>query len=218
MKKKLVYILTNPSMQGWIKIGWTDDINKRLKSLNAPTSIPLSFRVYATLEVENAYEVEQSIHTIFDNIDKTLHSIEKNEKGKVRVREFFQISPEKAYIVLREIAKLTHNEKNLKLGIPTEKEIIEEEIVESNNKRKNASFADLGLQKGDELLYLRDSTIKCTVLNDKNSVQYNGVETTLSAIGKQLTGYNVNGYKLFTYENETLWDRRLRLEDEAAII
>jgi len=216
MGKGLVYILTNPSLQGWIKIGYTDDlnINKRVSELNKSTSIPLSFRVYATLEIENPYEIEQSIHTIFDTIDKRLHSIEKTESGKERVREFFQISPEKAYIVFREIAKLTNNEKYLKMGVPTKKEIEEEKIGESNSKRTNASFEQLGIQVNEELVFLKDKSITCKVINNKNGVIYQGEETTLSAIGRKLMGYNVNGYKCFMYENETLWDRRLRLESE----
>ena len=64
MKKGLVYILTNPSMPDWVKIGFTDneDIHQRLKELNSSTAVPLSFRVYATLAVENPREIEQHIH------------------------------------------------------------------------------------------------------------------------------------------------------------
>jgi hypothetical protein len=216
MSKGLVYILTNPSLQGWIKIGYTadEDIKKRVKELNVSTSIPLSFRVYATLKIENAYEIEQSIHTIFDTIDKSLHSIEKTEDGKERIREFFQISPEKAFIILQEVAKLTHTEKDLTLGIPTKKEIEEEEIGENAGKRKNITFEELGLQKDDELVFLKDKTIRCKIVDNKNTVLYNNEETTLSAIAKKLLGYNVNGYKMFMSQNETLWDRRIRLENE----
>ena len=48
MAKGLVYILTNPCLDGWVKIGMTerDDINQRLRELNSPTSI--LFRIAAT--------------------------------------------------------------------------------------------------------------------------------------------------------------------------
>ena len=111
MKKGLVYILTNPSMPDWVKIGFTDDenIEKRLRELNSSTAVPLSFRVYATLCVENPREIEQHVHALFDLIDDSLHSIEKNENGKKRVREFFQVSPSKAYSVLERVAILNNN-------------------------------------------------------------------------------------------------------------
>lgn len=43
MPKGIVYILTNPSLDGWIKIGMSarNDINRRLIELNRPTNIPL---------------------------------------------------------------------------------------------------------------------------------------------------------------------------------
>ncbi|RHU76804.1 GIY-YIG nuclease family protein [Butyribacter intestini] len=50
MEKGFVYILTNPCLDGWVKIGMTerDDIESRLRELNSPTNIPLSYRCYAT--------------------------------------------------------------------------------------------------------------------------------------------------------------------------
>ena len=37
-------------LDGWVKIGMTerDDIESRLRELNSPTNIPLSYRCYAT--------------------------------------------------------------------------------------------------------------------------------------------------------------------------
>lgn len=60
MSKGLVYILTNPCLDGWVKIGMTErnDINKRLQELNSPTNIPLSYRCYAVYEVENPRDVD----------------------------------------------------------------------------------------------------------------------------------------------------------------
>ena len=56
MKKKrekvgVIYIFTNPSFPEYVKIGYADDVNKRLKSLNASTAVPFAFRVYATYDV-----------------------------------------------------------------------------------------------------------------------------------------------------------------------
>ena len=92
MAKGLVYILTNPCLDGWVKIGMTerDDINQRLRELNAPTSIPFSYRCYATYAVDDPRSAERCIHSIIDNINSSLRARETLENGRVREREFFQ--------------------------------------------------------------------------------------------------------------------------------
>lgn len=45
-KKGVIYILTNPSFPDYVKIGYADDIDKRLKQLNRSECIPFAFRVY----------------------------------------------------------------------------------------------------------------------------------------------------------------------------
>ena len=52
-KKGVIYILTNPSFPDYVKIGYADDIDKRLKQLNRSECIPFAFRVYATYEVNS---------------------------------------------------------------------------------------------------------------------------------------------------------------------
>jgi len=68
MSKGIVYILTNPSLDGWVKIGMStrNDIDARLAELNRPANIPLSFRAYAIYEVDKPHEVEKNIHNLFD--------------------------------------------------------------------------------------------------------------------------------------------------------
>ena len=66
-----MYILTNPCLDGWVKIGMTElnDIERRLQELNSPPNIPISDRCYATYEVENPLEVERRIHSLIDRVD-----------------------------------------------------------------------------------------------------------------------------------------------------
>jgi predicted transport protein len=104
-RKGLVYILTNPSLDNYIKIGVTEDLESRLKALNNKTAIPLSYRVFATLkvDVEKMKKVEQLVHKYFNQY----RAKEIDNNGKVtRSREFFSVSPEKAYEYLFEIADL----------------------------------------------------------------------------------------------------------------
>ena len=51
--KGVIYILTNPSFPEYVKIGYADDIDKRLKQLNRSECTPFAFRVYATYEVNS---------------------------------------------------------------------------------------------------------------------------------------------------------------------
>ena len=48
-----IYILTNPSFPQYVKIGYADDVEKRLAQLNRSECIPFAFRIYATYEVQS---------------------------------------------------------------------------------------------------------------------------------------------------------------------
>lgn len=139
MTKGIVYLLTNPCLEGWVKIGMTgkDDIAARLKSLNASTSIPLSFRVYAEYHVEKPEEVEQSIHKLIDLVDSDLRAREFDDNARIiREREFFQISVENAYKIFKEVARLRNDSNALVLISPTEEEIEEQEIAQRKQRKK----------------------------------------------------------------------------------
>ncbi|MDR3182206.1 MAG: GIY-YIG nuclease family protein [Planctomycetaceae bacterium] len=132
MTKGYVYILTNPCMPGWVKIGMTDKtVEERVKSLNSHDNIPLRFRIYAFLETENAYNVEQSIHKIIDAVDAELHAREELEGGGTREREFFDMSPAAAYTVFEQVAALLGDSAKLTKIEPTEKERTEENIAKA---------------------------------------------------------------------------------------
>ena len=92
-----------------------NDIERRLQELNAPTNIPLSFRCYAVYEVENPAMVEENIHSIIDQVDDSLHAREQLDNGRMREREFFKISPERAYRIFKNIAALRGDQDKLKL-------------------------------------------------------------------------------------------------------
>ena len=212
MSTGIVYIFTNPCLD-WIKIGSTrkDNIQNRLNQLNSSTAIPLRFRVYATLEVTNPEIVEKGIHDLLDSIHPELRAIDESPNGKKRVREFFRISPEKAYIVFKVIAEVMGISNKLILHTLTEEQQREEEIA-TQRYRSRTTFRELQIKPNTELLFLKDESIRCTTHDDDNKVLYNGEITTLSNITKNILKESTNGYKLFLYNGETLWDRRLRLE------
>ena len=91
-----VYILTNPSFrEDWVKIGKSSrPVDVRSKELDN-TAVPLPFEIFATIKTVKYNEVEKLVHNIIDNL--TNFRIRQN-------REFFNVAPQKALEILKEIA------------------------------------------------------------------------------------------------------------------
>ena len=107
-----VYIMTNPGFKEYVKIGYAKNVEERLNTLNASSAVPFSFRVYATYKVTSELS-DKEVHKIIDNLNPELRTKE-NEGGKKRVREFFTMTPERAFSILESIAKINGLEGNLK--------------------------------------------------------------------------------------------------------
>ena len=85
----IVYILTNDSMPGIIKIGITEStVEERIKTLDN-TSLPLPFRFYFAIESIRYKDIEKLAHNAFSD-----YRVREN-------REFFRIDPERAVSALR---------------------------------------------------------------------------------------------------------------------
>lgn len=91
-----VYILTNPSFrEDWVKIGKSSrPVDIRSKELDN-TAVPLPFEIYATIRTSKYNEVERLVHKTIDRL--TDLRIRQN-------REFFNVSPEVALDILKDIA------------------------------------------------------------------------------------------------------------------
>ena len=79
-KQGVIYILTNPSFLEYVKIGYADDIDRRLAELNRTECTPFAFRVYATYAVQTRL-TDLKIHEMIDRINPALRSID-NVNGK----------------------------------------------------------------------------------------------------------------------------------------
>ena len=213
--KGVIYILTNPSFPDYVKIGYADDIQKRLAQLNRSECIPFAFRVYATYEVSSRLS-DLKIHAIIDKLNPDLRSVE-NFNGKQRVREFYAMSPEDAYSILEAIAEIHGCTDKLERKPLNEDEKIAEETAqeidtESTERASNFSFARCQIPIGAEIQYCDDPDITATVVGDR-SVEYGGVTMSLTALAKQLSGkkYAIAGPRFFKYKGEWLNDIRHRL-------
>ena len=63
MSKGFIYVFTNPSFPQYVKIGYAEDVKKRLDELNRSSATPFAFRLYAYYKVSNRLE-DKVIHKI----------------------------------------------------------------------------------------------------------------------------------------------------------
>ena len=127
MTKGVIYILTNPSFPDYIKIGYAQNIEQRLRQLNRSETIPFAFRVYAIYEVESRL-TDKELHKLIDTLNPDLRTIETFD-GKERVKEFYAMSAEDAYSLLECIAKISGTLSRLKRMEPEGHEILDEKIA-----------------------------------------------------------------------------------------
>lgn len=216
----VIYILTNPSFPDYVKIGYADDIEKRLQQLNRSECIPFAFRVYATYEV-NSRLSDLKIHSIIDKLNPNLRSIDKFN-GKKRVREFYAMSPEDAYSILEAMAEIHGRTDKLTLIPPSEDDVEAEETaedIEEQTKERQAPFrfSMCQIPVGAVIEYSNRnderSGITCTVVDD-HTVEYQGKKWSLSALASMLTQskWGVAGPRFFKYNGEWLNDIRKRLD------
>ena len=156
---KIVYILTNQSMPDTIKIGITDNLERRMRELDN-TSTPLPFECYYAVEVEDARDIERLLHQAF---------------GDLRVnnsREFFRMSPENARILLERFGKEVVIGE---IDLPNEdKKALNKAVSEARSIREAFNFNMVSIEPGSELTFLRNENEKATIkpIHGKLSKKY----------------------------------------------
>lgn len=196
---EIIYILTNESMPGLCKIGWTEDLKKRLQSLNN-TSVPSPFNIYYAAEVRSGRQDEAWLHSIFDD-----RRYRKN-------REFFEVDPERVVVALKRIEIKDVTPRTLEESLTGVTEEKKKEVEKSLKIRSKFDFKKYGIPVGSELIFSRDPSIRAKVLAD-NKIELNGKETSLSKAAQDLLGYSsVAGTLYWRYEDESLDQRRRRFE------
>lgn len=128
MNKGVIYVLTNPAFPEYVKIGYADDLEKRLKQLNRSECLPFAFRVYCVYEV-NERLGDKKLHAIIDSLNPNLRAIDTFD-GKSRTKEFYNMSAEEAYELLENISLLNGSKDKLKRMKPEGHEILDEEVAE----------------------------------------------------------------------------------------
>ena len=214
--KGVIYIITNPAFPDYVKIGYADDLERRLRQLNRSECVPFAFRAYATYEVTNRLQDKQ-LHSLIDKLNPDLRAIEEFD-GSERVKEFFLMSAQDAYSLLECIATISGTLNRLHRISPEGHEIIDEQTAEAvqNNARERKSpfsFEKSGIPFGAVITYALDESITATVVDDRH-IEYNGVTCSLSGLTQELMGVSsIQGPKYWKYEGKTLSD--IRHEREA---
>lgn len=195
---EIIYILINEAMPGYVKIGRTTNLEQRIRSLDT-TSVPLPFECFYACTVSRADFVEKQLHDAF--LDHRVRSS----------REFFEISPERVVSALKlaEIENVTPKSDYV--------ETLEDQqaLNEARTRRAMFNFKMANIPIGAELSYVNDENIKAKVVDNK-FIEMNGEITSLSASAQKLLScaYPKQGTLYWTYEGETLDERRRRLESE----
>jgi len=211
MKRKgVIYILTNPAFPQYVKIGYAQDLEQRLKQLNRSETLPFAFRAYAVYDVESEL-TDKDLHAIIDSLNPDLRTIE-NFDGKKRVKEFYAMSAEDAYHLLECIAKISGTTDRLKRMKPEGHEIEDENTareVQEAARRGPFRFSMCGIDPGEEIVFLNDANKKAAVVDDRH-VRFGKEITSLSALAKFLLGCNhsVQGTLYFKYRGKVLDEMR----------
>lgn len=200
----IVYVLTNPAFDTYVKVGKTINLEQRLKQLDN-TSVPLPFRCVYAVEVDDESEVERLVHQAFSD-HRTRSS-----------REFFEIDPQRVIAAL----KLTRGKDVTPKGdIAEDDEGVKALEKATRRRRKIYKFSDAGVPVGAMLHYVNDETKTAKVASD-NTILFEGEELSLSKSALTLLqrdGYTwrtVNGWQYWMVGNETIAERLERLLEEA---
>ncbi len=187
----VIYILTNPSFPQYVKIGYADDVNKRLEQLNRSECVPFAFRLYAYYKVPTRL-TDVKLHSFIDKLNPDLRAIEEFD-GKKRVREFYAMEASEAYNILQTIAEINGLSDNLVLVEPSASDLeSEKKATEIRIRRKLPNMKWLIEQNvlhiGDIVYLINHPNEKATVIDEKY-VKYNNEILTFNQFGCKITGW-----------------------------
>lgn len=205
-----VYILTNPSFrEDWVKIGKSArPVDIRSKELDN-TAVPLPFEIFATMQTTKYNEVEKLVHKTIDRL--TNLRIRQN-------REFFNVSPQIALDILRDIAT-TIDDANVTLyqnNKPIEKKVVTPPINQEK-KRSRFKFSMCDIKIGEQITFT-PSNLTVTVATD-DSIEFDGriyklspfVGTFMPESMRNSSGA-YQGARYFSYKGRILDDIRKERE------
>lgn len=202
MTKGIVYILNNPSMPGYVKIGKTRNLQSRLKQLDG-TNLPLPFRCIFAIEVDHYDRIEQLAHNAFSH-------------ARVRSkREFFEIDEQQVISALM----ISGGKDVTPSMVLADDQESQEALEKATERRSRFKFSMIGLKKGDVITYIKLPNVtavvqsETTILFEDEEVSiYRATMTLLHRQG--IYWKSVQGQQYWDYEGEILSQMRRRTELE----
>ena len=192
-------------MPDTIKIGFTDNLSRRLRELDN-TSTPLPFECFYALELEDARGIEDLLHEAFD------------DKRVRQNREFFNCTPEQAKSALKIAEKMGGRDITPKEVVVETEQDRQALDTAKKNKGRVDYFSVLGINVGEILTFSKDHTFTCEV-KENGQVLFREELTTLSGSASTIVvemGYNwqsVRGAGYWCYKGTTLLDLYQQAQD-----
>lgn len=194
-------------MPGYVKIGRTDDLDTRLRSLDN-TSVPLPFECVYAVEVPDAFAVERLLHETFGDT-RTRDS-----------REFFEVGEQRVMAAMR----LTGGTDVTPTADIVEDAESQRALNNARERRAKFNFDMVGLAQGTVLHFWSDPEVICIIATPR-TVIFEGQEVSLSAAAATVMrrqghygdwinhgSTSVQGPIYWTYDGESMNERRTRLE------
>lgn len=203
-----IYILVNPAFPNLVKIGYANDVQQRMRTLNSNSGLPDPFHCYALYHVKTKL-TDLKLHDLIDMLNPTLRHTNN--------REFYHMDRQEAYAILSAIAQINCEVDKLILNPFSDSYFTPSAPASALStaqgpKKGNLTFSALGIPIGATLVYIKDRRITCIVADNKNKVTYNGNTFAISALACKLLNVSAaQGGKYFMYNGETLTDMRERL-------
>ena len=201
----IVYILSNPAMPNYIKVGKTrgdsaDEVRKRMRELY-DTGVPRAFNCEYAAMVSNYERVEKALLYAF---------------GNFRVnpdREFLEgIDPVrvKAILQLHEIKEVTPGAISGGGSAGAGDGLVQDKPT----KAENFKFSMARVPVDAYLEWADEPRKRCKVLDQNNHVEYEGETYTLSGLAKILKGWSsAQGSIYWMYGGKTLQELRQQFEE-----
>ena len=197
----VVYILVNPSMPNYIKIGYTNNLKQRLQNLDT-TGVARPFEPYMTVSTMKYEELEKVVHRELDKLTKT--RVRSN-------REFFELDPAVAGDMLQNLASLLDDAEIDNFGNTNETSKASDGKMRPMSKP--TTFEMLNIPIGSELTPITDAYPVVTTVDTENHVELpNGEVKTISRAVVDITNTARNGFSTYKYEGKLLSNIRKELD------
>ncbi len=170
----------------------------------ASITLPEDFPAIVTNVVDTLIKLEEKVTAV--TLEFALNLL-----YKTRIREEYALLDNDTF--MRVCAKSYHGESKVFANARKPRATANDFMPSRRVRGPNTRFSSLGVQIGEKLVFTKDNCINCTVVDDSNQVEFGGKAWAISALAIHLLGGSVvNGFAYFRYKNETLLERRARLE------